>query len=292
MRNLDNAREIARSQGWLSSAPEAFQLDVLDRCALQDFEPGAGVLEEGVSLLGDMFGLVVGHLGVWIAHGRGKPRLVHFLSPGSWFEPLPSFAGQGLRVRLSASRDVGVLRLSRQAMQEIADLHPEAWRLFGLVTAGHLNTAILAAEDLLIRDHFKRCIAVLLRLGGCRLFTSPSSTPVEVELNQQDLATLSNLARTTAGDCPAAVGRLRSCGGFLPSHPHSCAGRAEGHGRMTASRSDTARAEAGPRPKAARSELFLKEPSPIDRRRSILLADFGYRRKRQARSRDDTTQGG
>lgn len=172
---------------------------------------------EGLPLGGDMFALIAGQMGVWIAQGRKKPRLVHFLRPGNWFESLPAFAGQGLRVSLSPSRDAKVLCLPQQAMQEIAGLHPEAWRLFALVTAGHLKVATLAANDLLIRDHAKRCVAVLLRLGGCRVGTPPTSTPIEVELNQQGLATLSNLARTTAG---AILRQLEGSGHLAVSYRH------------------------------------------------------------------------
>jgi CRP/FNR family transcriptional regulator, cyclic AMP receptor protein len=198
MRDMLAAREIVQRQGWLSQTPTAFQCDVLDRCILQDIESGARLFADGVPT-NDMYGLVAGQIGVWIAHGRRNPRLVHFLRPGGWFESLPAFAGQGLRVSLSASRGVEVLRLPQQAMREIVALHPEAWRLFALVSAGYVRVATLAADDLLIRDHIKRCIAVLLRLGGCRVVTPPSSMPIDVDLNQQGLATLSNLARTTAG---------------------------------------------------------------------------------------------
>ena len=217
MRAVLGAHKMVLSQGWLSHTPAAFQRDVLDRCVLQEIEPGARVFAEGVPLRGDLFGLVTGHIGVWIAHGRRKPRLVHFLRPGSWFESLPTLMGQGLTVSLSASRGVEVVRLPQRAMQEIASLHPEAWRLFAFVTAGHLKVATLAADDLLIRDHIKRCIAVLLRLGGCRVVTPPAQMPIDVELNQQGLATLSNLARTTTG---AILRELEESGHLEVSYRH------------------------------------------------------------------------
>ncbi len=198
MRDVVRARAIVRSQGWLSRTPEAFQCDVLDRCILQTIEGGAGLFGDGDSV-GDMYGLASGQIDVWIATGGRKPHLAHFLRPGSWFESVPVATGQELGVSLSAPRDVELLRLPHQAIQEIAGLHPETCRLFALVSAGYVKIATLAADDLLIRDPVKRCIAVLLRLGGCRLASPPSSAPIDVELNQQGLATLSNLARTTTG---------------------------------------------------------------------------------------------
>lgn len=216
MRDALAAREIVLRQGWLSHTPAAFQCDVLDRCVLREIESGARLFVEDAPI-GDMFGLVAGYLAVWIAHGRRKPRLVHFLRPGSWFESLPPFTGQGLRISLSASRDVKALRLPQQAMQEIAGLHPEAWRLFAWVSAGYVRVAALAADDLLIRDHVKRCIAVLLRLGGCRVVTPSTSMPIDVDLNQQGLATLSNLARTTAG---VVLRKLEESGHLEVSYRH------------------------------------------------------------------------
>ena len=56
-----------------------------------------------------------------------------------------------------------------------------------------------AADDLLIRDHVKRSVAVLLRLAGCRYRTPDGATATEVDVSQEDFAAMTNLARTTAG---------------------------------------------------------------------------------------------
>jgi CRP/FNR family transcriptional regulator, cyclic AMP receptor protein len=216
MCDVHEAREIVLLQGWLSHTPAAFQRDVLDRCLLEDLSPGARAFPEGVPT-GDLFGLVVGHIGVWIAHCGGKPCLVHFLRPGSWFESLPAGANQPRWIALAASRHAKVLRLPQQAMEKIVRRHPGAWRLFGLVMAGHLKVAALAADDLLIRDHVKRCVAVLLRLGGCRTVATSASMPIDVDVNQQGLATMSNLSRTTAG---SILRRFEASGHLEVSYRH------------------------------------------------------------------------
>ena len=54
-----------------------------------------------------------------------------------------------------------------------------------------------------------RCIAVLLRLGGCRLSSPPDSRPIEINLSQEDIAFMSNLARTTVG---AVLRKLEAMG--------------------------------------------------------------------------------
>ena len=51
----------------------------------------------------------------------------------------------------------------------------------------------------MIRNHVKRSVAVLLRLGGCRYLTPPAAAPIEVDVSQEDFAAMTNTARTTAG---------------------------------------------------------------------------------------------
>ena len=67
-----------------------------------------------------------------------------------------------------------VLHLPLPAIREIVAADPGAWRFFGLAAIAHYDVAIGAADDLLIRDHVKRSVAVLLRLGGCRLARRPA----------------------------------------------------------------------------------------------------------------------
>ncbi len=102
----------------------------------------------------------------------------------------------------SASQSRGsseVLHLPLPAIREIVAADPVAWRYFGLAAVAHNDTAIGAADDLLIRDHVKRSVAVLLRLGGCRYGTPRGTRPIEVDVSQDDFATMTNMARTTAG---------------------------------------------------------------------------------------------
>ena len=232
MRDVFVAREIVVRQGWLSHTPAAFQCDVLDRCVLQEIKSGARLFADGVPT-GDMYGLVAGQIGVWIAHGRRKPHLVHFLRPGSWFESLPAFTGQGLRVSLSASRGVKVLRLPQQAMREIAGLHPEAWRLFALVSAGYVKVATLGRG----RPADPRPHQTLHRRAPAPR-RMPGRHPVDLSADRcRPQPARSRHAVQSgpdhSGSNPAEVGRFRTPRGVLPPHPHSCAGRIEGHaGRM------------------------------------------------------------
>jgi CRP/FNR family cyclic AMP-dependent transcriptional regulator len=198
MLSVDAAHNIVLRQGWLSQTPQPFQQAVLDRCFLQEFETGATIFMLG-DLSGGMFGLVTGGLSVSIAPGERGPYFAHFFRPGTWFGEGPAISGQPRRVGLIATRTTELLHLSLPAINEIVSEDPAAWRLFALGPIGHLDTALGGCVDLMIRDHVKRLIAVILRLGGCQVTTPPDSEPIEVDVSQEDIATMANVARTTAG---------------------------------------------------------------------------------------------
>ena len=125
--------------------------------------------------------------------------MAHFARPGTWVGEAAAFTEQPRRISLAVTRDSKFLHLPLPAIREIVTADPGAWRFFGLAAIAHNDTAIGAADDLLIRDHVKRSVAVLLRLGGCRYLTPSGSSPIEIDVNQEDLAVMTNLARTTAG---------------------------------------------------------------------------------------------
>ena len=67
------------------------------------------------------------------------------------------------------------------------------------MTIDHLDLAMGGSDDLMIRNHLKRFIAVLLRLGDCRLAGPSDRRPIEIDINHEDIAHMANVARTTAG---------------------------------------------------------------------------------------------
>ena len=92
-----------------------------------------------------------------------------------------------------------MLYLPLHAINAIIAQDSRAWRYFAVVGFANLETAISVCDDLMIRDHTKRFVAMLLQLGGCRLVTPPSTVPVEIDVGQAELATMANVARNTAG---------------------------------------------------------------------------------------------
>jgi len=198
MPTLVQAHDIVSRHGWLSFTPPSFRKSVLDHCKFQEANAGATIYSVG-DPPGGMFGLVRGIFALSFAPGERGPYVAHFARPGTWFGEAAAFTEQPRRISLSVTRDSKVLHLPLPAIREIVGADPGAWRFFGLVSILHIDTAVGAADDLMIRDHVKRSAAVLLRLGGCRYLTPPGGAPIEVDLSQEDFAAMTNLARTTAG---------------------------------------------------------------------------------------------
>lgn len=210
MSTLGEAYDIVSRGGWLGSTPPPFRRAVLDRCRLQSYSAGAVICSVG-DPPGGMFGLVAGSLSLSVAPGERGPHVAYFARPGTWFGEAAAFTEQPRQVGLAVTRDTELLNLPLHAIREIVADDPGAWRFFGLAAIAHADVAVGAADDLLIRDHVKRSVAVLLRLGGCRYLTPPGSPLIDIDLSQEDLAGLTNLARTTAG----AVLRTLEASGYL-----------------------------------------------------------------------------
>jgi len=201
---VETAKKVVIDKGWLSMTPPSFQRAVLDRCLLLTFRAGDSVYRLG-DPPGGMFGLVSGGLGVAVGQGECSPYIGHFALPGAWFGEAAAITRQPRRIGLSATRDTQMLHLPLPKIDEIVTDDPTAWRWLALVTVSHLDTAITACDDLMLRDHVKRCIALLLRLGGCRRMTPPGVATVDIDIRQDEIATLANVARTTAGKVLGAL---------------------------------------------------------------------------------------
>ena len=198
MPTLPQAHAIVSREGWLSFTPPPFRQTVLARCKLEALKAGATIYSVG-DPPGGMYGLVRGSFALSIAPGERGPYVAHFARPGTWFGEAAAFTEQPRRISLAVTRDSKFLHLPLPGIREIVTADPGAWRFFGLAAIAHNDTAIGAADDLLIRDHVKRSVAVLLRLGGCRYRTPEGSTSIEIDVSQEDLAVMTNLARTTSG---------------------------------------------------------------------------------------------
>jgi CRP-like cAMP-binding protein len=195
---LAYAREIVSTRGWLSQTPEDFRLAVLSRVSLQSFKPGQSIYSVD-DPPGGMYGLASGSVKVSVAPGDDVPVLAHIMTPGSWAGYGSAVTGCRRIAGLSAGRNCHALFLPLHAINEIAARDPLAWRYIAALALMDLKIALGAMDDLMIRDEFRRMIAVLLRAGGFRHGDGGERAPLWLDLSQSELAAMSNLARTTTG---------------------------------------------------------------------------------------------
>jgi len=196
MRDCVGPDNVVLQRGWLSEMPPAFQCSVMERCRLQHYGPKESIYSVG-DPPGGMYGLITGGVGISVApHERG-PYVAHFMKPGSWFGEAAAISGEPRRVGVAATRDTDLLHLPLHGIHEIVREDPGNWRLFALATMRHLDLAMGTCDDLRIRDPVNRCIATILRLGGRRQASPADSSPIEIDLSQDDIAVLANVARTT-----------------------------------------------------------------------------------------------
>ena len=198
MTTLDQAEEIMTQEGWLSATPEPFRQTILKRCRLERFPAGATIYALG-DPPGGIYGIVSGSIALSIAPGERGPYIAHFARQGFWFGEVSAFTEQPRRIGMTATHDVEVLHLPLPAIRDIVASDPGAWRFFGLIAATYFDALVGAADDLMLRDHVKRFVAVLLRLAGCRYETPAGARTPLVDVTQEDLATMAVISRTTVG---------------------------------------------------------------------------------------------
>lgn len=199
-------RKVAATSPWLAKAPAAFRDAVLVRCYPRQYADGE-FIQSSTDEAGGLYGVVEGTVRLMLTAADHGPYCGHLLRPGSWAGEGPAIAGGSRLVSLVSSGEATMLWLSRRAITEIAALDADHWRHFVGLMSDNLDLALGAIADLMLRDHRKRLVAVLLRVAGRRNASPPDDRPEDVALTQSDLATMANVTRTTAGATLRALER-------------------------------------------------------------------------------------
>jgi CRP-like cAMP-binding protein len=198
---IADARRLAETQpGWLAGVSEPLRGEILGACSLHHYRTGEQLHAHGDESY-SMYGIVQGHVKLYLPGSDGETYLAHLLSEGYWAGEGPSVLGVARPVSLVAARPTYTLRLARPAMAAISARRPEFAQMVVRQLMGHLTLTLGALADSMIVDPRKRTVAVLLRLGGLSASTIPMSTVAtdigtEVPLRQQELASLVRLSRT------------------------------------------------------------------------------------------------
>lgn len=197
MTGIAAARDIAAREGWLSQTPPAFQKEILDRASLQSFSSGDTIYMVGAPP-GGIYGMISGGVRLSAAAGDLGPFITHYFRPGSWLGEGPIITDRPRIIGLNAAKHTELLHVPLLSLRELLKSEPGFWRWLALLAFEHERMAVAAIADLMIRDHVKRLVAVLLRLADARTASPAGGGPIEVEASQTDLATMANIARTTA----------------------------------------------------------------------------------------------
>ncbi len=210
-------RSRMANSGWLAGTPADFRDAVLGHALVRRYGPDDTLHSEG-DQSGGMYGVAAGTIRLLLSAAEHGPYCGHLLQPGQWAGDGPTIAGSARLVTLVCSGQSTVLFLSRTAIMKIEAMDPSYWRYFMASMNISLGLALGAIADLMLRDHRKRLVAVLLRIAGIRGGAS-TEAPIDVEVSQSDLATMANVTRTTA----AATLRLLVRDGLVST----------GYGRIT-----------------------------------------------------------
>jgi CRP/FNR family cyclic AMP-dependent transcriptional regulator len=198
MPEIAAAKKVVLTRGWLSTTPPDFQQRVIDQCQYRKVRTGTRIFKLG-DPAGGMFGVASGGVAVEIAPAERGPFIASLMLPGGWFGDAAAITGRNRRVGVLTTRDSELLYLPVPAINTIVASDPDAWRYFFLNTMGHFDTAISLCDDLMRREHAHRFVAVLLHLCGCRFHSPPPSEAIDLDIGQEELANIANVARTTAG---------------------------------------------------------------------------------------------
>jgi CRP/FNR family cyclic AMP-dependent transcriptional regulator len=196
--NGESAKLMAAERGWLRHTPAKFSAEVISQLVQQNFDAGASLYLQGDEA-GGVYYVVDGAVVVSIALGEVGPFVVHVGHAGSWFGEAAIITGQPRRVGLLARRATQAFFLPLPAIRKIVNDDPAAWRYFALLAVMNTDLALSSGMDLLIRDHDKRLVALLLRLGNCRLASPNDGHLSTIDVSQEDLAEMANLSRNATG---------------------------------------------------------------------------------------------
>ena len=168
-----------RRFGWLSSQPRAFQDQVLELTELRHFAAGATIYNIGDVAL-DIWGLVEGELGVFMAPEASAPFLVHVAKPGWWVGDTALISETPRRAELMTREESWLLRLSKQSIDQLVNTDPETWRRLALISIGHLDHALSIIAGLTDRDSRARVAIALRRLASISDKNSAHSATLNV----------------------------------------------------------------------------------------------------------------
>ena len=183
------------ANGWLHAVAPAFQAALLRHLRWRRFATGETVAFAG-DKEGGIFGVAYGQIGMSSGIGPADSPIAHISLPGSW-EGIMPLLGHPRYADSTAMTPTLVGLIPLAAVRSLLAGTPAWWEDILQLSVICMIRYGSGMTDLLIRDSATRCLAVLLRLGGCRFI---GNAPVTVCLTQDQLAASANMSRNLAGE--------------------------------------------------------------------------------------------
>lgn len=182
---------------WLRNlSPQAID-GLRERCSLVPFPSGSCIYRIGLNQ-DSLWGVLDGQVRVLVATNELPPVLGHIHAPGAWFGEVEFTLSHPAYVEMQAAGDTRLYRIEHSAFRDLSQQHPQLWESVARLACLNLWLTTAAANDLVLRTAEMRIAAVLLRLSGHRSAIQGSPPLTTVHANQQEIASLANVARTTA----------------------------------------------------------------------------------------------
>lgn len=192
---LDEALEIARRSRWLSQQDRRVQEAICGRMRLVSLPKGRRLFDMEDQAV-ELYCLVSGCAIISIAHPVQGVVNAHVMFPGRWFGEPASLGRRPRVMSVAARKHTELLAISQAQIAELLKTDPSLnWTFFNLM-AWNVEEYLWHAVDLLVVDPKLRLCSRLLTFGG-RLLNYLPPSPVAIPMTQEELATASNMSRST-----------------------------------------------------------------------------------------------
>ncbi len=217
MDDIDEAKQMARNIGWLSTQPSQFAEICLNRMALRQYNPGDNLFHVDDEP-GFMLFIVSGAVLVTLKHPILEPQMVHLGIRGDWLGEIAAVQGFTRRTGLEAATPLTALCLTYASTREIAAHQPGAMQNFSSLITWNYEITIRSGLDFTITDPIPRICARLLTLGGYGRNWPEDAGPVSLPITKEQLASMAAVSRNSVqralknledrGICKGQYGRI------------------------------------------------------------------------------------
>ncbi len=187
------AHQVLSRSGWLSTQPKETQEQLLAASEVRNL-PAHCTVYSLDDPPGGIYGIAEGFVDVLAAPGPFRMRLVHVASVGWWAGEAAAASLTTRRVELRTRTNVTAAYISGWKLDRVAEQDPAIWRNLAVLTARHLDMAMLYAASFASDDLKLRLVMALVRSIGPAMETGGS---VILPLGQAELAELTGLSRNT-----------------------------------------------------------------------------------------------